>query len=348
MATYTLVQKHKSRGIKTWFIRTCENGKESFKSTRTTKHAEGQKIFAEYIRTANEKKTITAREITLKQAFDGWMATIATAHGKGQTYNTYKFRLKTAEKWCNENKIQTIAQVSPTVTQELSSWLTDRYAAKTVHEVVKCFKSAIFWATDTKEIDIKDPFKRTTLPKLKATRAEFWTMKQVNKILEFAPNKFYRAFWGLMAFAGLRFAEARFLRIENIKQDHLTVVEGKMGKTEDVPINSKLRELLDAVIDGRENGMLFGNNIPVRSADCLVALRMSVTFAEIENPGEILHHKLRHSFASELLRNKTNPETVKELMRHSSISTLFMYYAHVMRDDLKEAAEGIVEGKEGK
>lgn len=52
-------------------------------------------------------------------------------------------------------------------------------------------------------------------------------------------------------------------------------------------------------------------------------------------------HRLRHSFASELLRNGTNPRAVQELMRHSSIDTLFDHYAHVLRSDLKDAVEGI-------
>lgn len=57
--------------------------------------------------------------------------------------------------------------------------------------------------------------------------------------------------------------------------------------------------------------------------------------------GEVSHHKLRHSFAIELLRQGTNPRTVQELMRHSSIDTLFDHYAHVLRSDLAEAVERI-------
>jgi len=57
--------------------------------------------------------------------------------------------------------------------------------------------------------------------------------------------------------------------------------------------------------------------------------------------GEVRHHKLRHSFASELFRNGVNPNTVQELMRHSSIYTIFDHYAYVLRSDIAEAVDRI-------
>ena len=77
----------------------------------------------------------------------------------------------------------------------------------------------------------------------------------------------------------------------------------------------------------------------MRSDKAILDLKISVRVAEADTK-EMGHHKLRHSFASELLRKKANPEAVKELMRHSgSMEVLFTHYAHTMRDDLKEAVE---------
>ena len=78
----------------------------------------------------------------------------------------------------------------------------------------------------------------------------------------------------------------------------------------------------------------------MRSDKAVVALKITVGIAGIEG-GEVSHHKLRHSFASELLRQGTNPRTVQELMRPSSIDTLFDHYAHVLRSDLAEAVDRI-------
>lgn len=339
--TFTLVQKHKSRGIMTWFIRECIDGKESFHSTGTKKRSEAQKLFGEYIASINDKKAATASTVTVNEAFDGWLSSIAIAHGRGKTLNAYKSRIERAKDFCKERRITYISQLTPAEAQLFTGRMSELYAPKTVHELTKTFKTAMIWAADVNDFTIKDPFKRAALPKLKKTRVEFWTMEQIQQILSFAPDDYWRAFWGLMAFAGLRFEEARVIRIENIKNNFLTVVEGKMGKTEDLPISSKLQAMLNNVIGERKFGRLFDGHIPVRSDKCLTQLRMTIATSRIENPGMITHHKLRHSFASELLRHKVNPETVKELMRHSSIDTLFEYYAHDIRSDLVKAVEEI-------
>ena len=45
-------------------------------------------------------------------------------------------------------------------------------------------------------------------------------------------------------------------------------------------------------------------------------------------------HTLRHSFATDLLRNNTNIVYVKEFLGHESIQTT-MTYTHVVDEDLK-------------
>lgn len=333
-----LVQKHHSRGIKTWYIRDRVNGKTTFVSTRTDKHAEANIVFAEYLARPENKYARTASEINVDDAIKGWMSSIVTAHGENRTFLAYKSRVDRIKSFCSEHKITTIGQVKPVVAQSFVELLASKLSPKTTSEIVKVFRAIIKWAADQNDIIIRDPFTKTSLPKIKHNRAEFFTMEQVEQIMMFAPSDSFRALWGLMAYAGLRFEEAREIRSEHIHDDYLTVFEGKMGKTADVPISAKLRAILDnCTTDGP--GPLFGSEIPKRSDKCLVHLREAVFAARIQNPGQITHHKLRHSFASELLRRGTNAETVKELGRWSSVDTLFRHYAHVMRDDLKKAVE---------
>ena len=80
-------------------------------------------------------------------------------------------------------------------------------------------------------------------------------------------------------------------------------------------------------------------DVPIRSDKSINALKIAVGIAGIN--GEVSHHKLLHSFASELLRKGVNPKTVQELIRHSSIDTLFDHYAYVLLSDLAEAMERI-------
>lgn len=52
---------------------------------------------------------------------------------------------------------------------------------------------------------------------------------------------------------------------------------------------------------------------------------------------EITVHDLRHSFATHLAKQKVDIRIVKELMRHSSISTTINQYTHVYDEDRREA-----------
>jgi integrase len=50
-------------------------------------------------------------------------------------------------------------------------------------------------------------------------------------------------------------------------------------------------------------------------------------------------HNLRHSLASYLVRSKTDPKTVQNLLRHSNVKTTLQLYAHSVSDD-RLAAQG--------
>jgi integrase len=50
-------------------------------------------------------------------------------------------------------------------------------------------------------------------------------------------------------------------------------------------------------------------------------------------------HNLRHSLASYLVRSKSDPKTVQNLLRHSNVKTTLQLYAHSVSDD-RLAAQG--------
>jgi len=53
------------------------------------------------------------------------------------------------------------------------------------------------------------------------------------------------------------------------------------------------------------------------------------------------YHNLRHSLASFLVRTKTDPKTVQNLLRHSNVKTTLQLYAHSVTED-RLAAQGQV------
>jgi site-specific recombinase XerD len=342
MATYSIQQRKKAQGIKTWYLRKCVDGRQTFESLHTTKKSEAQAILDRLKLKEAMPSMPGMNDRDIESMVKDWVSQVHIVHGRSSgTAEAYAIRIKKWKDWCARNGILKHTQFTAAEAYRFVQDLTETYASKSVREFVKVVRLCRKWNTETFDLREFDPFKAVKTPKLKKTRVEFWTSAEIERIMEKAPSDSYKAFWGLMAYAGLRFAEARNLRVENIHNGMITVINGKGGKDAELPISKKLWNLISPLLKNRKEGMLIPKkDVPTRSTLAVSRLKIAVALAGIEG-GEVSHHKLRHSFASELLRQGTNPRTVQELMRHSSIDTLFDHYAHVLRSDLAEAVERI-------
>ena len=340
MATYSIQQRKKAQGIKTWYLRTCIGGKQKFESLHTTNKKEAEAIL-DRIKMKDAMPSMPGmNDRDIESMAADWLRQIEMVHGAfGKTAMAYNSRIKQWTGWCKKNGIRNHSQFNAPAAYMFVQQLSDSLSPKTVSEIVKVVRKCREWNTETFDLREFNPFKSIKTPKIPKGRVEFWTSDEVERILSNAPTDAHRAFWGLMAYAGLRFSEARNLRRENVHDGIITIINGKGGKNAEIPVSRKLNALIQPFLGG--NGLLIPEEIvPMRSDKAVVALKIAVGIAGIEG-GEVSHHKLRHSFASELLRQGTNPRTVQELMRHSSIDTLFDHYAHVLRSDLAEAVERI-------
>jgi len=153
----------------------------------------------------------------------------------------------------------------------------------------------------------------------------------------------------LMAYAGLRVGEVHRLNVSDFFASRNSLhVSGKGRKWRAVPLPEALSDMLQQVLGERRD--------PNRSVETALFIsqkgyRLSIrqiqtiaqqTFEKLQAEDESLRdlklscHKLRHSFATLLLKQGTDIRVVKELMGHESIETT-MIYTHVS-DNQKEAA----------
>lgn len=341
MATYSIQQRKKAQGIMTWYLRTCIGGKQKFESLHTTKKSEAQAVLDSMKVKAAMPSMPGANDKDVPSMAADWLRQVELATGRdGKTGMAYGSRIRKWTQWCERNGIRNHSQFNAAAAYRFVQEISGSLSPKTVSEIVKVVRKCREWNTETFDLRDFNPFKAIKTPKIPKGRVEFWTSEEISRILENAPSGAYRAFWGLMAYAGLRFSEARNLRRENVHDGLITVLNGKGGKNAEIPVSAKLMALIRPYLDGGEGLLVPTGDVPMRSDKAVIRLKIAVGIAGIEG-GEVSHHKLRHSFASELLRNGTNPRTVQELMRHSSIDTLFDHYAHVLRSDLAEAVEKI-------
>ena len=159
----------------------------------------------------------------------------------------------------------------------------------------------------------------------------------------------------LLLHTGLRINEALNLDLSDFNIDHNTkhlTIKGKGDKERYIPLelNSLLFENHELGITQNYTEIYFSlrNKIKTSSKALFVSKRGNrLTCRYIQKfikelslvsniNKEITPHKLRHTFATHLLRNGTNIRIVQELLGHSSISTT-QIYTHSNLEDLDRA-----------
>ncbi|RAP75634.1 tyrosine-type recombinase/integrase [Paenibacillus montanisoli] len=157
----------------------------------------------------------------------------------------------------------------------------------------------------------------------------------------------------LMSYCGLRVGEVHRLNLNDLRKTRRTIeVFGKGRKWNEIPVPDVLMSVLveverERIVPYREKEEAFfvsqkGKRLSIRQIQKIA----EQTFAafKTEHPElsdmRLSCHKLRHTFATMLLRNGVDIRVVKELLGHSSIETT-MIYTHVNDDQKKQAMSTI-------
>jgi integrase/recombinase XerD len=143
-----------------------------------------------------------------------------------------------------------------------------------------------------------------------------------------------RAMLELMYRAGLRVGETCALHLRDVRwkedQIHLRPEITKGGKEAFVYLDERAKQLLERWRDqrpkyahGSKRLFITLQGAPVTRHYCYQMIRRYARRAEIERP--VSPHVLRHTFATELLREGFDIRQVQTLMRHRDIRTTVIY-----------------------
>jgi site-specific recombinase XerD len=143
---------------------------------------------------------------------------------------------------------------------------------------------------------------------------------------------------------GMRRGEVAALRLDDIDwRAGELVVRGKGQRLERLPLPADVGEAIAVYLrDGRPSGFS-GREVFVRiKAPCRPLTAAGVTQVVVSASkraglGEVTAHRLRHTAATELLRQGAPLHEIGELLRHRSVLTTAIY-AKVDRDRLRELA----------
>ncbi len=191
---------------------------------------------------------------------------------------------------------------------------------------------------------IPNPARGLPLPKVAQCFPTCLTAEQAQALLEAAHTPWHRAMIALLLFAGLRRSEVAAIALDDLDlEDGQLLVRGKGAKQRVVPLTPLVVEAIREYLRCRpqtESQHLFVSRVGGRSIHARVAGRMLQHVLQRAGLGEerITPHRLRHTFATHLIRSGVDVRTVQELLGHADLQTTARYLHSDTRT--KQAAVG--------
>jgi site-specific recombinase XerD len=175
-----------------------------------------------------------------------------------------------------------------------------------------------------------NPARRLPLPKVSQNLPVCLTPEQAQRLIEAATRPWSKAMIVLLLCTGIRRSEAIGITLDDLDLDNRQLlVHGKGSKERVVPLNEAVVEAISDYLVRRpktESRHLFvsrqGEALACRAVNRTVG--RAIRRAGLEGHG-ITPHKLRHTFATHLIRNGVDVRTVQELLGHSDLETTAKY-----------------------
>lgn len=215
----------------------------------------------------------------------------------------------------------------------------------TVRRKLTAISSFYRFLQDTGEAT-HNPARGVPLPKVKHSFPPCLSEGQAQHLLEAVHTPWHRAMVALLLFAGLRRSEAAAITLDDLdlEQRHL-LVRGKGCKQRVVPLAPLVVAAIQEYLACRppsDSAHLFVSRVGGHPIQGRVAGRMLDRVLERAGLGQegITPHRLRHTFATQLIRQGADVRTVQELLGHADLQTTARYLHSDLR--AKQAAVGRV------
>lgn len=178
------------------------------------------------------------------------------------------------------------------------------------------------------------------IPKRKDVVPQFLTAEEVGRMVDCACNLRAKFVISFLYSSGVRLSEFLRLNRGDVVDRSFSVV-GKGGKARLCFIDARTERLMNSYLATREDNdralvVSFLNHQRMTATNVQLLVANAARAAGIQK--HVTPHTLRHSYATNFLRNNGNLRYLAELMGHSNIQTT-AHYAHVVNEDLRAQYE---------
>ncbi len=181
-------------------------------------------------------------------------------------------------------------------------------------------------------------------PKVKRHLPKILTLSEINILLDYEPKNLYEirdsAIAELLFSSGLRVSELVGIDLGNLNYETKEIlVLGKGSKYRIVPVGQKALDKISDYIKVRDEfqpseNALFLNKYGKRLTTRAVEQNLDKLSVKAGVQTHLNPHKLRHSFATELLQGGADLRSVQEMLGHASLAAT-QIYTHLDFEHLK-------------
>jgi integrase/recombinase XerC len=235
---------------------------------------------------------------------------------------------------------------------QIRAWIVllsdDGISNSSINRKIASLKSFYKFLLKTKQIEVSPLLKHKALKAQKILQIPFsekeldLVLNQINYSVDFDGIR-DKLIVDLFYTTGIRRSELINLKIQNVDLNNSTIkVVGKRNKERIIPIlpivanQIKLylaeRAYLQSIIDSEYFFLLFKG---VKLSDSFVYRLINYYFSNVSEKVKKSPHILRHTFATHLLNNGADINSVKELLGHSSLAST-QVYTHSSLAELKK------------
>jgi integrase len=209
----------------------------------------------------------------------------------------------------------------------------------TINRRMACLKHFLHKAEEWGVIT-ESPARGAKLHKENNRRLRFLTAEECKILINACPSATLNQVVELALNTGMRKSE--LLRLEwdhvNLRQGFLEILDQKNGEYDTIPLNDRALEILRSIPKRLDSKYVFPGKVlgqPFR--DMKRQFERAVKDAKLEG---VTFHTLRHTAASHLVMAGVDLATVKEILRHKSIS-MTLRYTHLSPDHKQSAVEAL-------
>lgn len=232
---------------------------------------------------------------------------------------------------------------------QIRSWIVSLVdqglSNNSINRKVSSLKSFYKFLQKSKQIERNPLAKHKALKVEKKVQVPFSVEEVIDVIADFEGDDFEsirdRLIVELFYATGIRRAELINIKMEAIQRSERTIkVLGKRNKERLVPLIAPVFETLCQYVEAREqiaptNEYLFVTAKGNKIYETLVYRIINKYFSKVSSKVKKSPHILRHSFATHLLNEGADLNSVKELLGHSSLAST-QVYTHNSLDKIKK------------